>query len=412
MFKAHVTISVKNSFVHGLAIALSFSAGWSYQKKGLQTRREGKVTVYGIPYSEHSSFAELRDCVKRLRPKRIIPTVNCPDAASARAIVDRFADLMDLSRDKSRLDSYFGRTASAPVTVAAGDDLQSELTALEPCSHLDAQCPQVNAVNAVKTECQSPPHASAAQAQEDNRLSPGSVKKQNPVRAFRDARATGQVKCEEDENFFGFDWEDAAVCSPTFEAESRQHCFYTDLEDQHEQTLPMRSHPMPDHAHSAPAVLSPSSRAADPKTGSSACYSAGCVPVHDNTMPAAAAMLNQNNSAEADSCTLAGAEARTGQQAAARVTGMAAASSPIQEAAPIQESVLSNGQCEQPGSCSAKVLQPCPALSLLDDIDIAEQSRLLSAIQQHRLYAKHCLTSKKRQMTLGDFAAPIGKRLK
>ncbi|KAL0030110.1 hypothetical protein WJX79_008252 [Trebouxia sp. C0005] len=34
--------------------------GWSYQKKGLQTRREGNVTIYGIPYSEHSSFAELR----------------------------------------------------------------------------------------------------------------------------------------------------------------------------------------------------------------------------------------------------------------------------------------------------------------------------------------------------------------
>ena len=60
------------------------------------------------------------------------------------------------------------------------------------------------------------------------------------------------------------------------------------------------------------------------------------------------------------------------------------------------------------GGCSAEVLQPC--LSLLDDVDIAEQSRILCAIQQHQLYTKHCLTSKKRQMTLGDFVAP--KRLK
>eukprot|EP00891_Asterochloris_glomerata_P006895 jgi/Astpho2/6895/gw1.00106.24.1_t len=51
-------------------------AGWSFQKRGLQTRREGNVTIYGIPYSEHSNWNELRDCVRLLRPRRIIPTVN------------------------------------------------------------------------------------------------------------------------------------------------------------------------------------------------------------------------------------------------------------------------------------------------------------------------------------------------
>ena len=33
------------------------------------------MSVYGVPYSEHSSFPELRDCVARLRPKRLVPTV-------------------------------------------------------------------------------------------------------------------------------------------------------------------------------------------------------------------------------------------------------------------------------------------------------------------------------------------------
>ena len=60
----------------------------------------------GIPYSEHSNWNELRDCVKLLRPRRIIPTVNAPNPSAARRVVDRFADLMDLSGDKSRLVSY------------------------------------------------------------------------------------------------------------------------------------------------------------------------------------------------------------------------------------------------------------------------------------------------------------------
>ena len=51
--------------------------GWTYRRSGkLETRKEGVATVYGIPYSEHSNYAELRDCVASLRPKQLIPTVN------------------------------------------------------------------------------------------------------------------------------------------------------------------------------------------------------------------------------------------------------------------------------------------------------------------------------------------------
>jgi hypothetical protein len=45
------------------------------------------VTVYGVPYSEHSSFAELRQAVACLDPLRIIPTVNCPSAEACERIV-------------------------------------------------------------------------------------------------------------------------------------------------------------------------------------------------------------------------------------------------------------------------------------------------------------------------------------
>jgi hypothetical protein len=42
----------------------------------LSTRTSGIFTVHGVPYSEHSSFPELVDCLDFLKPKRIIPTVS------------------------------------------------------------------------------------------------------------------------------------------------------------------------------------------------------------------------------------------------------------------------------------------------------------------------------------------------
>lgn len=42
----------------------------------ITTRRSGVKTIHGIPYSEHSSFSELVDCLLCLKPKRIIPTVS------------------------------------------------------------------------------------------------------------------------------------------------------------------------------------------------------------------------------------------------------------------------------------------------------------------------------------------------
>ncbi len=73
----------QQSRVHG--------AGWSYRKNGLEVRRQGPVTIYGVPYSEHSSFPELRDCVKLLRPKRLVPTVNAGNPTASRRVADRFA---------------------------------------------------------------------------------------------------------------------------------------------------------------------------------------------------------------------------------------------------------------------------------------------------------------------------------
>eukprot|EP00549_Striatella_unipunctata_P003640 CAMPEP_0118694582 /NCGR_PEP_ID=MMETSP0800-20121206/12617_1 /TAXON_ID=210618 ORGANISM="Striatella unipunctata, Strain CCMP2910" /NCGR_SAMPLE_ID=MMETSP0800 /ASSEMBLY_ACC=CAM_ASM_000638 /LENGTH=109 /DNA_ID=CAMNT_0006593091 /DNA_START=33 /DNA_END=362 /DNA_ORIENTATION=- len=60
--------------------------GWSHTSNNnsssgkdnlVSSRGKGNdMCVYSVPYSEHSSFPELVDCIACLKPKKIIPTVN------------------------------------------------------------------------------------------------------------------------------------------------------------------------------------------------------------------------------------------------------------------------------------------------------------------------------------------------
>jgi hypothetical protein len=79
----------------------------------MQVWREGAAAVVGVPYSEHSSWPELRSCVAALRPSKLIPTVNAGSKAQSDALVERFVDLMDLSSHKGRLDSFLIRRPSS-----------------------------------------------------------------------------------------------------------------------------------------------------------------------------------------------------------------------------------------------------------------------------------------------------------
>ena len=79
---------------HWLIVNLAMAiAGWSFNKSGVKKREQDGTLSYGIPYSEHSSWEDLRACVRTFRPKRLVRSCP-PDSHNFR---ERYACLLTCS---------------------------------------------------------------------------------------------------------------------------------------------------------------------------------------------------------------------------------------------------------------------------------------------------------------------------
>ncbi|PHU09431.1 hypothetical protein BC332_21291 [Capsicum chinense] len=88
---------VSNQYAGRYSLIVAFSpTGWSFgkgKKKSTGSRwQQGTIIRYEVPYSEHSSFSELKEFVKFVSPVNIIPSVNNHGPESSNAMVSRLLD--------------------------------------------------------------------------------------------------------------------------------------------------------------------------------------------------------------------------------------------------------------------------------------------------------------------------------
>jgi len=86
----------KNSHKYKKILAIK-PTGWAFDKCNgdlslLKAPGPEAVSLFEIPYSEHSSFDELKNFVRSLRPTKIIPTVNVGNPET-RAMMKSHLDL-------------------------------------------------------------------------------------------------------------------------------------------------------------------------------------------------------------------------------------------------------------------------------------------------------------------------------
>ncbi|UPR00090.1 DNA ligase [Chloropicon primus] len=105
--------------MYGVEETMGFvPTGWTYEGKGtnFSSREKGPDRVFLVPYSEHSSFSELVDYVKFIKPEEVVPTVNIGETPK---MLKHFRNLIDENSAKRRFLSAF--TGGAPRKARKSD---------------------------------------------------------------------------------------------------------------------------------------------------------------------------------------------------------------------------------------------------------------------------------------------------
>lgn len=106
--------------------------GWTYEVKRdkFKVREKDSCKIHLVPYSEHSNYEELREYVRFLKPKKVVPTVGLDVEKSDSKHVDKmrkyFAGLVDETANKHEFLKGFKQCDSGRSGFEVGKDVGND----------------------------------------------------------------------------------------------------------------------------------------------------------------------------------------------------------------------------------------------------------------------------------------------
>ncbi|MGH0151332.1 UNVERIFIED_CONTAM: hypothetical protein FKN15_019982 [Acipenser sinensis] len=118
-------------------------SGLSESMANIRPRVRGNITVYDVPYSEHSGYLEMKRFVQWLKPEKIIPTVNVGNPKERRAMESVFWEWKSEMKQKTNEIHVANLTdggKAARANIVVGDVVLSiDGISTNGMTHLEAQ---------------------------------------------------------------------------------------------------------------------------------------------------------------------------------------------------------------------------------------------------------------------------------